>query len=50
MHYIAVLDNIILTLYTHLASSTDGRFCLVVDKIIVFDDFSADETFRSPYG
>ena len=44
MHYVAVLNDIVLAFYTHLAGGTHRSFCLEGDEIVIFDDFSPDET------
>ena len=43
MHYIAVLDYVVLAFYAHFAGGTDCSFCAVLYKVFVLDYFRSDE-------
>ena len=45
MHDVAVLNDIVFTLDTHLACLTDSGLGAVLDIVGVFDDLGTDEAF-----
>ena len=43
MHYVAVLDDVLLALDAHLAGGADSGFSLIIDEVVVLDDLGTDE-------
>ena len=43
MHDVAILDDILLTLDSHLTSLLDGGFATVVDEVLKLDHLGTDE-------
>lgn len=44
MHYVAVFHDVFLSFCGKLAGSPYGTFTAEGDEVLIFDDFSADET------
>ena len=45
MHDVTILNDVVLTLYTHLASLADSGFRAIFQVVVVLDNLCTDEAF-----